>query len=72
MLKKYRLKADRILRDETCGKAGDIVYDIKGHDYGLASDDTRAFSVEHISVTLDEDGGYPSFTVPVTDLEELP
>lgn len=46
-------------------KAGDTVYDCKGHDYGLARDDTESTGVKHISVTLDPNGGYPFFTVPV-------
>ena len=49
-------------------KAGDVVYYLRKHDYGLASDDTRATGIEHVSVTLDKDGDYPSFTVPRRDI----
>lgn len=66
---RYRMKSDSTL--EPKATAGTIVYPIKGHDYGLASDDTRMTGVLHISVTLDKDGGYPSFTVPETALERL-
>jgi hypothetical protein len=51
--------------------AGTIVYEIRGHDYGLASNDTHATGIEHISVTLKADGDYPFFTVPLEDLEDL-
>lgn len=70
-MKKYRVKSDRIERGETWAKAGDIVYDIRGYDYGLASDDTRYSGIQHISVTFKEDGDYPSFTIPVRQLEEI-
>jgi hypothetical protein len=49
------------LHDNMTGKA---VYSILGCDYGCANDDSRHFGVEHISVTLDPDGGYPFFTIP--------
>lgn len=67
--KMYRLLADSKISPEV--KAGAVVYDILGHDYGLASDDTRMTGVHHISVTTKEDGGYPSFTIPKEDLEEI-
>ena len=51
--------------------AGTIVYDLRGHDYGIASDDTRMSGIEHVSVTLDPDGNYPSFTVVKDDLEKI-
>lgn len=51
--------------------AGTIVYKLLQHDYGLARDDTNITGIEHISVTLEEDGGYPSFTVPLDDLMEM-
>lgn len=50
---------------------GKFVYDLKYHDYGLASDDTRYTGVEHKSVTLNEDGDYPSFTIPRHFLTEV-
>src|SRR5262249_52283497 len=51
--------------------AGTICYDLMGHDYGLASDDTRITGMQHVSVTLDPTGDYPSFTVVASSLEEL-
>ena len=68
---KYRVKQDRIVRGETWVKAGETVYSQKYHDYGLASDDTRMTGIEHVSVTLNADGDYPGFTIPVKDLEAL-
>lgn len=51
--------------------AGTIVYDLLKHDYGLASDDTRFSGIEHVSVTLDPTGDWPSFTVIKSDLEPV-
>jgi hypothetical protein len=51
--------------------AGTIVYDLRGYDYGLASDDSRATGIEHVSVTLNADGDYPSFTIRKSFLEQL-
>ena len=65
-LKKYRLKFDRFGH-----AAGTIVYDCKGHDYGCANDDTRFTGIEHISVTTNEDGDYPFFTVSRNYLESI-
>ena len=48
--------------------AGTSVYSARGYDYGLASDDTRMTGVEHTSVTLDPNGDYPVFTIPVDHL----
>jgi hypothetical protein len=50
-------------------KVGDVVYDLHKADYGLANDDTRYTGIEHVSVTFNEDGDYPSFTIPLEDLE---
>jgi hypothetical protein len=63
------MKADRTIHEKTFAKVGDIVYGAKHYDYGLASDDTILLGVEHKSVTLNKDGDYPFFTVPVADLE---
>jgi len=52
--------------------AGTIVYDPKGYDYGLAGDDTRITGIEHVSVTLDPEGGYPTFTIRKSSLKERP
>lgn len=66
---KYRMLADSKVNEKV--KAGATVYDQRGYDYGLARDDTRATGVEHITVTLNADGDYPGFTVPVTALEKV-
>jgi hypothetical protein len=69
-LKEYRvIRADRAA-DKSI-KVGDIVYDSKGHDYGCANDDTRMTGIEHQSVTLDDCGDYPFFTIPKMDLEVI-
>lgn len=52
--------------------AGVFVYACNKHDYSLASDDTRATGKPHRSVTLDPSGDYPFFTVPISDIEEVP
>jgi len=63
--------AFRLLADRFEHQAGAIVYDAKGYDYGLASDDTRATGKPHVSVTLEPSGDYPTFTVAVADLERI-
>lgn len=50
---------------------GQTVYELIHYDYGLASDDTRFTGVEYVSVTLDESGDYPSFTIPKHELKEI-
>lgn len=65
----YRMKVDSTI--EPKAKKGTIVYDSMKPDYGLANDDTRFTGVMHISVTLNEDGDYPFFTVPLSDLERI-
>jgi len=67
---KYRMLKDSSIDKSV--KAGATVYDCKGWDYGCSNDDTRGTGIEHTSVTLDPDGNYPFFTVPVRDLEKLP
>ena len=52
-------------------KAGHTVYASAMYDYGLASDDTRMTGIEHVSVTLDPEGGYPFFTIPKVDIERI-
>ncbi len=64
--KAYRLECDRFEH-----KAGTTVYEQKFHDYGLANDDSRLTGVEHVSVTLKSDGGYPGFTVPRHQLKPV-
>ena len=70
--KKYVVLSDRTIRGESFVKKGDYVYDQKGYDYGLASDDTRMTGVEHVTVTLNENGDYPGFTIPRNHLAEAP
>ena len=62
---KYKLLVDRFEHG-----AGTIVYKSPKYDYGLARDDTNHTGRPHISVTLNEDGDYPFFTVPVDALKE--
>ena len=62
----YKLKKDRFEH-----KTGTTVYDQSGHDYGLAHDDTMISGIEYITVTLNSDGSYPGFTVPVKDLVKI-
>jgi len=66
---KFRLLAETRLRPDL--KVGDIVYDLMKYDYGLAGDDTRMTGVKHISVTTNPDGDYPSFTIPLKDVEQI-
>lgn len=65
------IKKFRLLEDRFGNRAGTVVYDFMMHDYGLSNDDARATGEEHTSVTLDEKGGYPSFTVPMRILEVI-
>lgn len=60
----------KLIEDSGGYEKGTVVYELKGYDYGLASDDTRYTGIEHISVTLKSDGDYPSFTVPKHKLEK--
>lgn len=68
-IKQFVLLADSKI--ETKAKAGVTVYAFRKCDYGLASDDSRLSGVEHISVTFNEDGDYPSFTHPKHLLQEV-
>lgn len=61
----------KLLQERFEHEAGTVVYNSAQHDYGLSRDDTRATGVEHKSVTIDPNGGYPFFTVPVDHLQEL-
>jgi hypothetical protein len=69
--KAFRVKAQRVLSGVTYAEAGDVVFDQKGYDYGLASDDTRMTGIYHVSVTKKPDGDYPGFTIPRDDLEPM-
>ena len=61
----------KLLIDRFGNKAGTIVYEQLLHDYGLTNDDTHATGKEHISVTVNPDGSYPGFTVPLEQLQEI-
>lgn len=62
MGQKYELLSDSTI--EPLATKGTIVYSCRMSDYGCASDDTRITGVEHVSMTLKEDGDYPFFTHP--------
>lgn len=66
----FRMKIDSDIEPKAV--AGTTVYACAHYDYGLAIDDTRMTGVSHISVTLNEDGSYPLFTVPASSIEPLP
>lgn len=66
---KFRVLADRYIGDTLHAAAGTTVYGAKGYDYGVAADDSRFTGLLHRSVTLNEDGDYPFFTIPERDLE---
>ena len=68
-MRKYRVLKDSRL--EKRAKTGTIVYDLRWSDTGISGSDTRNTGIKHISVTLDENGDYPFFTIPVTDLEKI-
>lgn len=68
-VKQYRMLTDSTI--EPLATKGTVVQRCAMHDYGCANDDTRALGVQHISLTLDPDGGYPFFTHPLKDLEEI-
>lgn len=42
---------------------GTLVYEPRGHDYGLARDDTNFTGKDHKSVTLSPEGDIPFFTI---------
>jgi hypothetical protein len=67
----YKAPAYRLKEDRFDAKAGDTVYKARSYDYGLASDDTRMTGVRHVSVTLQPNGGYPTFTCPEHLLEPI-
>lgn len=63
-----------VLKDSELEKKatkGTFVYLLMRSDYGLSRDDTETTGIEHISVTLNEDGDYPSFTIPRNHLERV-
>jgi hypothetical protein len=42
---------------------GTVCFKPTGWDYGLANDDTRITGHKHVSMTTNEDGSGPSFTI---------
>lgn len=67
-------KSYKLLKDRFDTPAGTTVYDHRGHDYGLVSDDDHFFPDlrPHTMVTVNADGTGLGFTVPIAWLEELP
>jgi hypothetical protein len=68
------LSAYRILRADRASspvEVGATVYRLFGWDYGCAADDTRLLGFDHVAVTLEPDGDYPFFTIPLADLEPI-
>lgn len=43
---------------------GTVLYECMKYDYGLSSEDTYRSGYVHFSLTEDENGDYPFFTVP--------
>lgn len=65
---KYKLlRKDRAA--STLNENDEYVYDCVYYDYGISDDDTRLTGLKYISVTRDENGNYPFFTIPEEDLE---
>lgn len=62
------MRADRAA-DEV--SVGDFVYDCNGHDYGIASEDSRTQGIEYVTVTKSPAGDYPFFTIPSMDLDAI-
>lgn len=69
MTNAYRMKVVSDLEERAV--VGTVVYRASQHDYGLAADDTRITGIEHVSVSLERNGRYPTFTVPLRDLEPI-
>ena len=63
---KYKLLTKRFEHPE-----GTIAYPYKYHTYGLLGDDQRETGVEHIALTLKEDGDIPFFTIPRSHVQKL-
>jgi hypothetical protein len=69
MAKAFIMRRDSVL--EPRAKKGTTVYECSRFDYGIARDDYFGSGVPHLSVTLDPNGDYPFFTVPMRDLEAV-
>lgn len=59
----------RLLADRFSHKAGTVVYAAMVFDQCLAAQETASTGIRHVSVTLQPDGGYPTFTVPWNEIE---
>lgn len=71
MPRSWRLKRDITNYGKVGLDKGAIVYSCLRSDYGLSSDDTRILGYPCISVTLNEDGDYPGYSIAYHDLEVL-
>ena len=58
-------------RGDSVFKQGDVVTRCRLVTYGLCSYDAHATGIGHMAMTLDSDGGYPFFTVPINVIEPL-
>jgi hypothetical protein len=56
---------------EKRAKPGTIIYACIEYTYGVVRDDNRAFGIKHGAFTLKPDGGYPFFTMPMSDVEKV-
>lgn len=52
-------------------KIGDTVFECAYYDYGLSRDDTNLSGEKYTSMTLNENGDYPLFTVPIRCLQKI-
>ena len=53
-----------LIKDRFEHKAGTVVYEFIGHDYGCRRDDEWCTKTPHSVVTLESDGSGAFFTVP--------
>lgn len=68
-MRKYMMKADSNIQPDA--KKGSIVYEACVHDYGTSRGDSQFMGFQYVSVTFDENGGYPLFSVPLTSLQPI-
>jgi hypothetical protein len=55
-----------------CPDPQGTVYELLQDDFDCAQIESLSTGVPHISVTLDPKGQYPSFTVPLSQVREIP
>jgi len=65
-LKSYRLRFPRFEH-----RAGTIVHELDGYDFGHAKHDSEIFNNQHVSVVLEHGSKTGFFTVPLASLEEI-